>query len=114
MAGNSGEFRDKIVLNIGQIKGQIEVLQNNGERQARDFKDVEKRLSKAIRQVNERVDKHLKDHKDNPKIMGLIPMVNTYLKPHWRVVLLVIMLAQVLFAGLIMKFGIEKITKWIF
>jgi hypothetical protein len=115
MAGNngSGEFRDKIVLNIDQkmdeiltgiglIQGQIKVLQNNSERQEKEF-------TKTVARVSQKMAKHIKDHKENPDIMGFMPVMKKYLKPHWRIVLLVVALVQIGVVALVLLFGVGKV-----
>ncbi len=125
MQGGNSHLRNGIILNldkrmdevlhgIGKIQGDVEALRSEGDKRTRELRKIERKLAKAVNKTNERLDTHLCDHVKNEEIMGAVPYLRKYVKRHWRIILALAVLSQLIFALFILRFGVEKLLNVIF
>lgn len=121
---NVNSFRNGIILNldkrmdevlkgIGKIQGDIEALRNDGDRRSDELNRVENKLSDGIKNISKRLDQHLKAHYSDVEIMGIVPFIRKYFKRHWRFLVVLFVVGQIVMTCFALKLGIEKFSSLI-
>jgi hypothetical protein len=100
---------NEILQGIGEIRSDLKRLRQDSEQHSKDLKKTDSRFSAALKRTDERINHHLRDHSENIEFMGIAPYFRKYGKKHWKTLFGGILIVQIALAGLIMKYGIEKI-----